>query len=87
MEFKIAIGEDEIGTITEDAFRRFQVKHGMILYSNIEQAQFVECEGNYYRDEWLRPLAGEVECVDAEITRMEEVVDYGPRETANEMEV
>lgn len=54
--FKLINGQIIIGVITEDNFRKYQTKHGLILLSNEENAQFVEYKNVYYYDDWFRPL-------------------------------
>ena len=56
MHYKLIDGQNIIGVISEDDFRRIQKKHHLIVYSDINNAQFVEYKDNYYRDNWLKPL-------------------------------
>lgn len=61
------------GVITEIGFRRYQRKHKNVLFSTIEDAQFIEYNGVYYRDDWLRALPdGCVDCVQADIITIDE---------------
>lgn len=54
--FKLINEQIIIGVITEDNFRKYQTKHGLILLSDEENAQFVEYKNVYYYDDWFRPL-------------------------------
>lgn len=61
------------GVITEIDFRRYQRKHKNVLFATIEDAQFIEYNGVYYRDDWLRALPdGCVDCVQADIIAIDE---------------
>ena len=52
--YKLINGQNIVGVVSLNDFRRYQSKHGLILFSNIETAQYVEFKGVYYRDDWLR---------------------------------
>lgn len=57
--FKLINGQIIIGIITGDNFRKYQPKHGLILLSDEENAQFVEYKNIYYYDDWFRPLSND----------------------------
>lgn len=52
--YKLINGSNIVGVVSLNDFRRYQNKHGLILFSDIETAQYVEFDGAYYRDNWLR---------------------------------
>lgn len=55
MYYKLINGQNIVGVVTQSDFRKYQIKHGLVLYADIEQAQYVEYESKYYRDNWFRP--------------------------------
>lgn len=55
MYYKLIDGQNIVGVVSLDNFRKYQPKHGQIMYSTIEQAQYVEYKDSLYRDAWLRP--------------------------------
>lgn len=52
--YKLINGQTIVGVVSLNDFRRYQAKHGLVLFSDIEAAQYVEFRGVYYRDDWLR---------------------------------
>lgn len=56
MYYKLINNNKIIGVITKDNFRKYQSKHGRILFSDEENAQFIEYKNIYYYDDWFRPL-------------------------------
>lgn len=52
--YKLISGQNIVGAVSLNDFRRYQPKHGLILFSDIDSAQYVEFKGIYYRDDWLR---------------------------------
>ena len=56
MYYKLIDNNKIIGVITKDNFRKYQPKHGRILFSDEENAQFIEYKNIYYYDDWFRPL-------------------------------
>ena len=56
MYYKLINNNKIIGVITKDNFRKYQPKHGRILFSDEENAQFIEYKNIYYYDDWFRPL-------------------------------
>lgn len=52
--YKLINGNNIVGVVSLNDFRRYQNKHGLILFSDLETAQYVEFRGTYYRDNWLR---------------------------------
>lgn len=56
MYYKLIDNNKIIGVITKDNFRKYQPKHGRILFSDEENAQFIEYKNVYYYDDWFRSL-------------------------------
>ena len=56
MYYKLIDNNKIIGVITKDNFRKYQPKHGRILFSDEENAQFIEYKNVCYYDDWFRPL-------------------------------
>ena len=54
--YKLIKNNKIIGLVTPDNFRKYQSKHNMILYADIDTAQYVELNEIYYRDNWLRAI-------------------------------
>ncbi len=52
--YKLISGQNIVGVVSLDNFRRYQAKHGIVLFSDIDTAQYVEFRGVYYRDDWLK---------------------------------
>lgn len=73
MYYKLLSSQGIVGVVRDDDFRKYQSKRKIVMFSNIENAQFVEWRGGYYRDDWLRPLSdNEIKCVQISIVRIEE---------------
>lgn len=73
MFYKIIKSENIIGVISDNDFRRYQPRHRSVLFSDIENAQFVEYKDKYYRDNWLRTIdASLVQYEDATIIEIEQ---------------
>ena len=45
-----------IGVVCDNDFRKYQKKHHIAVYSDVDKAQFVEWQNSYYRDNWLKPI-------------------------------
>lgn len=54
--YKLISGKNIVGAVSLNDFRRYQSKHGIVLFSDIDNAQYVEFKGVYYRDDWLRSV-------------------------------
>ena len=54
--YKLINDQNIVGVVSLNDFRRYQPKHGLILFSDIDNAQYVEFKGVYYRDSWLRTV-------------------------------
>lgn len=58
--FKVIKNNEFIGILTSDGFRKYQVKHRILLACTENDGQYVYCEENLYRDNWLAPLNNSV---------------------------
>lgn len=56
--FKLISGDKIIGVATSQNCRCFQQKHGVMLFCDLNDAQYLECNGVYYHDDWLRSIKG-----------------------------
>lgn len=56
MYYKLIDAQTIIGVASIDDFRRYQKKHHIVIYSDIDKAQLVQYHDKYYRDNWLKPL-------------------------------
>lgn len=73
MLYKLKDKKNIVGVITSTDFRRLQKRHNRVLFSDEESAQFVEYNGIYYRDDWLRYIEdGAIELKHISIIRIEE---------------
>lgn len=71
--YKLINGQNIVGVVSLNDFRKFQAKHGLVLFSDIETAQYVEFKGVYYRDNWLRSTTTDtVEFQEVSIIRIDE---------------
>lgn len=53
--YKLISGTNFVGIVTQDNFRKFQHKHGIILACDEERAQYVQCGDLFYRADWMVP--------------------------------
>lgn len=73
MYYKLIDGLNIVGVVSLDDFRRYKQKHGFISYSDIDSAQYVEYNGEYFRANWLRPTTtDEIAYRSVDIVRIEE---------------
>ena len=71
--YKLINGQNIVGAVSLDDFRKYQSKHGLILYSDIDTAQYVEFHGIYYHDSWLKSVTtNSVPYEEASIIRIDE---------------
>ena len=71
--YKLINGQNIVGVVSLNDFRKYQAKHGLVLFSDIETAQYVEFKGVYYRDSWLRSTTTDtVEFQEVSIIRIDE---------------
>ena len=74
MYYKLIDAQTIIGVASIDDFRRYQKKHHIVIYSDIDKAQLVQYHDKYYRDNWLKPLDADcdVEYQTVSIVRIEQ---------------
>ena len=54
MNFYKVIKENMIvGVCTNDSFRRYQAKHRIIIVSDSDRVEAVDCDGIFYHDTWM----------------------------------
>lgn len=54
MNFYKVIKENMIvGVCTNDSFRRYQSKHRIIIVSDSDRVEAVDCDGIFYHDTWM----------------------------------
>jgi len=71
--YKLIDGKNIVGVISSSDFRRLQKRHKLVLFADEETAQFVDYNGVYYRDNWLRSIEdGEIEYTEINIVRIED---------------
>ena len=58
--FKLIKENYIIGVINDYNFRKYQKKHGVVIFSEIKTAEFIEYKGLFYRDRWLDPYPSEI---------------------------
>ena len=49
MLYKLVKGKNIVGVATESDFRKFQPKHNRVLFSDVENGEFVEYKEKYYQ--------------------------------------
>ena len=54
--YKLINGSTFVGIATQHDFRVFQKKHRIILACDESEAQYVECDGAFYRATWMVPV-------------------------------
>lgn len=54
MYYKLISDHNIVGVISLSDFRKYQQKHNLILFSDVDHAQYVEYKGVFYRDDWLK---------------------------------
>ena len=71
--YKIIVDNKIIGVENADGFRLYQKKNNIILFSNVDSAQYFEYNGVLYRDNWLRAVENsDIKYQEARIVRIEE---------------
>lgn len=56
MYYKIIQERNIIGVASENDFRRWQSRNGLIVVANADNAQFLEYAERYYYDDWFKAL-------------------------------
>lgn len=73
MHYKLKSGQNIVGIALTDDLRKYQAKHKLVLSSKVEDAQFLECSGIFYHDDWMQPIEeGTVSYVQISIIRITE---------------
>jgi len=74
MYYKIIQDKNIIGTASMMDFRKWQPRNGLIVVSDVDNAQFIEYTGKYYYDDWFKALPEECTIVRefCDIVRIEE---------------
>lgn len=53
--YKLINGKDFVGIATQYDFVTFQKKHSVLLACDVKEAQYIQCNNQYYRDNWMLP--------------------------------
>lgn len=53
--YKLINGKDFVGIATQDDFLTHQKKHNILLACDVRNAQYVQYNDQYYRDDWMLP--------------------------------
>lgn len=73
MYYKLINGLSIVGAVSFNDFRKYQRKHGLVLLSDIDTAQYVEYKNVYYRDNWLKAtITDSVPYVEVSIIEIDE---------------
>ena len=56
--YKLLSGHEFIGAVTSGSFVKENPLNGWLLTSNENEGQFVEYDGQLYRDYWMQPVTG-----------------------------
>lgn len=51
--YKVVKDSMIVGVCTDDDFRRYQAKHGVIIVSGPDKVEAVDCGGTLYHDTWM----------------------------------
>ena len=51
--YKVVNDSVVLGVCTDDDFRRYQAKHGIIIVSGPDKVEAVDCGGTLYHDSWM----------------------------------
>ncbi len=57
--FKIINNDVFVGVCTEDDFRRFQSRHKIIIFSSVNDAQYIQFNEELYHDNWMVPVSSD----------------------------
>lgn len=73
MFYKLIKNNNIVGAISPENFRKLQLRPRLVLFADEETGQFVDYNGIYYRDNWLRILPdGAITCIEVSIERITE---------------
>lgn len=73
--YKLINGTNFVGIATQHSFREYQQKHGIVLACNAERAQYIQCNENFYRADWMVPTT-----TDSIIFDMAEIIEIDEEE-------
>lgn len=89
--YKIINNDEFIGVGTSYDFRRYQLKHGILLVSDENSAQYIQINDRLYRDDWFAPIiTDELEYDNAKIISIDKDeydVLYKAVETGEEVQI
>ena len=54
--YKVVKDRVVLGVCTDDDFRRYQAKHKIIIISDPDRVEAIDCGGTLYRDTWMATL-------------------------------
>jgi len=69
--FKLINGQNIVGVASLENLRKFQRKHNVYLLCDLDHAEYVEYNGIYYHDDWLRPVMEDQNYVRASIVSID----------------
>lgn len=71
--YKLVNGKNIIGVATQENFRRIKEENSILLVCDVDSAQYIEHDGTYYRDDWMRdPSLDYISYVKVQIIPIEE---------------
>lgn len=73
MYYKLIYGNNIVGVISTDDFRKIQPKNKFVVFANENDAQFVQFNNKYYFDYWLKALPDCIsdKCVKVDIIQID----------------
>ena len=71
--YKLTVGENVIGAASQYDFLRYQKKHNILLFCDIEHAQYIRSGDKLYHSDWMAPITNyRIPCENAELTEIGE---------------
>ena len=71
--FKLIKDHNIIGIIDDNNFRKYQKKHKIIVFSNVEDAEFIEYKNQFYWDTWLNPYPAQDLSITISLIKIDEI--------------
>ena len=71
--FKLIKDHNIIGIIDDNNFRKYQKKHKIIVFSNVEDAEFIEYKNQFYWDTWLNPYPAQDLSITISLIKINEI--------------
>lgn len=71
--FKLIKNNTIFGVIDDNNFRKFQKKYGLVLYSDIESAEFIDFQEHFYYAPWINPYPSELKEWNIETIQIEQI--------------